>query len=229
MILRKSILNKANCKKPQIRELTLAHGVDFPSDNELIMLILGSGTKSKSVEELSKDVLKVVLEANREDLIKKLVGVKGIGRNKALAIAASIELGRRMNRNPQGHLESPVDVIQYIKSYAMQIQEHFLCISLNGAREILSIRVICVGSGNMAILHSADVFSEPVKEHASAIIVSHNHPSGDPAPSDEDIKTTQRLFESSQILGIPLLDHIIIAKNKYFSFMENGLLKSNES
>lgn len=216
-----------NGGKPQIRELTLLHGVDFPSDYELIMLILGSGTRARPVESLAKEALRTVLESNREQLIEKLAGIKGIGLNRALAVAASIELGRRMNRKPQGHLSRPVDVIPYIQSYAMQAQEHFLCVSVNGAREILSIRVVCVGSGNMAVLHPAEVFSEPIKEHASAIIVSHNHPGGNPSPSEEDRNTTERLTRAADILGIPLLDHIIISKSRYFSFMENGLLSKS--
>ena len=127
-------------------------------------------SRSKSVEALSRQALKAILESNRDNLVERLVKIKGIGMNKALALAASIELGRRFNRSPQGYLATPTDVIQFIQGYAMQSQEHFLCISLNGAREIMTIRVICVGSGNMAVLHPAEVFCEAIKEHASAII-----------------------------------------------------------
>lgn len=209
----------------QIRELTLLNGLDFPSDEELVMLILGSGTKEKPVEVLSGDVMKILLSCNRNEVVEKLMSIKGVGRNKALLVAASLELGRRINRRPQAFLSSPLDVIPYVQSYAMQTQEHFLCVSVNGAREIISIRVICVGSGNMAVMRTAEIFSEAIKEHASAIVISHNHPGGNPAPSEADIKTTRRIKQASEILGIALLDHIIISKNNYYSFLENDLLK----
>lgn len=209
----------------QIRELTLLNGLDFPSDEELVMLILGSGTKEKPVEVLAGDVMKILLSCNRNEVVEKLMSIKGVGRNKALLVAASLELGRRINRRPQAFLSSPLDVIPYVQSYAMQTQEHFLCVSVNGAREIISIRVICVGSGNMAVMRTAEIFSEAIKEHASAIVISHNHPGGNPAPSEADIKTTRRIKQASEILGIALLDHIIISKNNYYSFLENDLLK----
>jgi len=209
----------------QIRELTLEKGLSFPSDEELIMLILGSGIKNCPINKLSKKILSVILSCNYEDMIDNLKKVNGVGEKKALSIAASLELGRRLNRNPQGKMGEPGDIIPFIKNYSMQSQEHFLCISLNGAREILSIRVVCVGSGNMAVLRPSEIFNEAIKEHASAIIVSHNHPSGNENPSPDDIKTTHSLYEASKILGIALLDHIIITRNSYFSFLEHGLLK----
>ncbi len=222
--VKKYFFNDNNEDRLQIRELTLANGLDFPSDFELIMLILGSGTRKKKIEMLSKDVLDVVLASNSDNLIQNLQKIDGIGKNKALAVAAALEFGRRMNRNPQAVLSSPTDVIPFIKSYAMQPTEHFLCISMNGSKEILSIRVVCVGSGNMAVLRSAEIFSEPVKERASAIIIAHNHPGGAAFPSSADIQTTHEILKASKLLGIALLDHVIITRNGYFSFLENDML-----
>ncbi len=210
--------------KIEIRELTMQHGLAYPSDEELIMLILGSGTKDLPIRELAKQVFGIVLSSNSENLLENLMKIKGMGKSKALMIAASLEFGKRINRNPQLSLKTPADIIPYIQNYAMQKQEHFLCVSLNGAREIISIRVICSGAGNMAVISPAEVFSEAIKEHASAIVLSHNHPSGNPAPSDEDIHTTMRLFQAAEILGIALLDHIIIAKTNYFSFLEHDIM-----
>lgn len=211
-------------EKIEIRELTLDHGLSYPSDEELIMLILGSGTKQQPIEQLAKKVLNSVLASNENDLVQNLIKIAGMGKTKALKIAASLEFGRRMNRNPQVVLDKPKDIVPYIKNYAVQPVEHFLCISMTGGREILSIRVICVGSGNMAVLKTAEVFCEAVKEHASAIIISHNHPGGNPMPSDSDIRTTKRLLHASEILGIALVDHIIITRTSYFSFLEHNLL-----
>jgi len=215
---------KNNTKDLQIRELTLLNGLSFPSDEELVMLILGSGSKGHPIGRLSREVLSVVLKSNPESVGQNLMKVNGIGANKALAIAASLELGRRMNRSPQVTMSEPGDIIPYIKSYSMQNQEHFLCVSLNGAREVISIRVVCVGAGNMAVIHPSEIFAEAIKEHASAIVVSHNHPSGNPKPSEADIRTTHELVAASQLLGIALLDHIILGKNCYFSFLEHDML-----
>lgn len=212
----------------EIRELTMKHGLAYPSNEELIMLILGSGTKSCPVRELAQQVMGIILSSNEENLVENLIKIKGMGKSKALMIAAAMELGKRLNRNPGSSLNSPVDIIPYIQNYAMEKQEHFLCINLNGAMEIISIRVICSGTGNMAILRPSEVFAEAVKEHASAVVISHNHPSGNPLPSKQDIQTTLRLYQAAELLGIALLDHIILSKTNYFSFLEHSCLSEDK-
>lgn len=157
-------------QKLEIRELTLEHGLSYPSDEELIMLILGHGTSKTPVEQLSVKALEVLMRSNYDNLIENLTKINGVGKTKALAIAAALELGRRQNRNPQGALSEPKDVIPYIQNYAIQPTEHFVCVTLNGAREILSIRVICTGSGNMAVMRTSEVFAEAVKERALSLI-----------------------------------------------------------
>ena len=216
-------------QKIEIRELTLEHGLSYPSDEELIMLILGHGTSKTPVEQLSVKALEVLMRSNYDNLIENLTEINGVGKTKALAIAAALELGRRQNRNPQGALSEPKDVIPYIQNYAIQPTEHFICVTLNGAREILSIRVICSGSGNMAVMRTSEVFAEAVKERASAVILSHNHPGGNPNPSDEDVETTKKLYAAAQILGIALLDHIIITRNAYYSFLEHRWFEKFDS
>lgn len=211
--------------KIEIRELTLRHGLGFPSEEELIMLILGSGTKQMPIKALAHQVLGIVMASNAENLVENLIKIKGMGKSKALMIAAALEFGRRFNRTPQVSLAEPSEIIPYIQSYAMQKQEHFLCVSLNGAREIISIRVVCSGAGNMTIIRPADVFAEAIKEHASAVVISHNHPNGNPAPSKADVRTTKRLYQAAELLGIALLDHIIISRTGYYSFLEHGFFE----
>ncbi|MBP3771934.1 MAG: DNA repair protein RadC [Treponema sp.] len=213
----------------EIRERTLEHGLAFPSNEELIMLILGSGTRKTPVRELARHVLEIVMSSNNENLVENLLKLDGMGKSKALMIAAALELGKRVNKNPEGFLSVPQDIVPYIQNYAMEKQEYFLCVSLNGAMEILSIRVICIGSSNMAVIRPSEVFSEAVKEHASAIVICHNHPSGDPRPSDKDIQTTIRLSQAAELLGIALLDHIIITKSDYFSFMEHNIFMEEKN
>lgn len=213
-------------EKLEIREMTLSFGISYPSDEELIMLILGHGTKKMPLDVLSVKVLETLMKSNGEDLIENLTQIEGIGKTKALSIAAALELGRRQNRNPQAVLTQPKDIVPYVQSYAIQPVEHFLCVTLNGAREILNIRVICTGSGNRAIIRTADVFAEAVKERASAVVFCHNHPGGNPHPSEDDIETTRKLCAAAALLGIVVLDHIIVAKNSYYSFLEHNLFEA---
>ena len=215
-------------KELRIRELTMRYGLSYPSDEELIMLILGSGTKNCPVRELSRQVLCMTMASNSDNLIENLLRIKGMGVGKALMIASALEFGKRLNRNPELSLTRPAEIIPYIQSYAMQKQEHLLCVTLNGANEIISIRVVCIGSGNMAAVHPAEVFEQAIKEHASAIVICHNHPSQNPTPSDADISTTLRIFEAAEVLGISLLDHIIIKKTSYYSFLEHNLLNEEK-
>ena len=184
--------------KPNIRELTLKHGISYPSDAELLMLILGSGTKDVSVDRLSKTVVRKLSETNCENLIQTLLSIKGMGESKALAVAAAIEFGRRKNCHNTAKIINPRDVVPFVRSYSVYQKEYFLTVT--------------------------EIFSEAIKENAAAIIVCHNHPSGNCTPSDEDIKTTSVLMEAADILGIALLDHVIFDKTSYFSFVENGLL-----
>lgn len=211
-------------EKLEVRELALANGMSYPSDAELIMLILGSGTKTMPIEVLAAKAARIIASTNPPDLVNELQKIEGIGTKKALALAAAIELGRRVNRTPQAILKRPSDVLPYVQQYAVQPTEHFVCVTLNGMREVLSIRVLCVGSGNMAVLRPREIFSEPLKERASAMVLCHNHPGGICMPSDEDIVTTLELQKISMMLGIVLLDHVIVTKNSYFSFLEHGLL-----
>lgn len=221
-------MNYSKKEKPDIRELTLKHGITFPSDEELVMMILGSGTQQRSVRQLAQDVVKVLYEANGEDIISKMCSISGMGVSKSLAIASALELGRRRNGHLHAVIRKPCDVVPFVKNYAMMSKEYFLCITLNGGHEIMQIRVVSVGTLTNTIVHPREIFSEALVQNAAAIIVCHNHPSGNCTPSEEDIITTGRLIEASTILGISLLDHIIIDKDSYFSFLEEGLLFNNK-
>ncbi|MFI3257835.1 MAG: DNA repair protein RadC, partial [Spirochaetales bacterium] len=162
-----------------------------------------------------------------EIIPKKLLTIEGVGAGKACLIAAALELGRRFNSSPAATVHSPVDVLPLIKHYTLEKQEHFLCASLNGAHEILSIRTVSVGTLNRCVIHPREVYAEAIKERAAAIILAHNHPSGNPEPSQNDIETTQQLYDAAKILGIHLLDHVIITTHDYFSFAENSLVFSS--
>ena len=209
-----------------VREKVLEHGISFPFDEELIMLILGSGTKDMPVDLLSKKIHQVLIDSNCEDIVENLTKIKGVGVSKALAVAAALELGRRYYTHLRAVIRTPNDLIPFIRRFAVNNREHFLVVTLNGGHEIIQIRVASVGTLNRTIIHPREIFSEAIKENAAAIIVCHNHPSGNCSPSQEDIETTQILISASKIIGIELLDHIIIDCENYFSFVEHDVLFS---
>ena len=214
--------------KPDIRELTLKRGIGYASDTELLMLMLGSGIKNVPVEKLASMVQNKIALADNENLIEKLMSIKGMGESKALSIAASCEFGRRRNLHNNALLLHPSAIVRFIRGYSIYPKEHFLCISLNGGHEIIEIQVISIGTVNKALVHPREVFCQALKNNASAIIVAHNHPSGNCEPSPEDIETTDVLYKCSRLLGIELLDHIIFDKSSYFSFMEHNLFFSEK-
>ena len=213
-----------NREKPQAREILLAEGAHSLSTQELIMVLLGFGSQDIPVRQLSGKVLRVLQTAGDENLTEKLLNTRGIGAGKACIIAAAIELGKRLNSAKGIKINSPTDVLPLLRHYTLEKQEHFLCVSLNGAQEVMNIRTVSVGILNQTLIHPREVFAEPLKERAAAVILSHNHPSGNADPSDKDIDITHRLLIVSELLGFHLLDHIIITVSDYFSFVENGLV-----
>ncbi len=211
-------------EKPDVRELTLTNGISYPSDEELIMLILGRGTKNSPISHLAGKVLEKIDDVQPEEMISRLLEIDGMGTSKALAVAAALELGRRKHSHLRAVLNKPVDVIPYVKHYSLKKTERFIVVTVNGAHEILNIRVISMGTANRTIIHPREVFAAAIAEHASGIICCHNHPYGPCYPSEPDKRATMVLKEAASILGIALLDHIIINRDDYFSFLENEML-----
>ena len=211
-------------KQPNIRELTLLNGISYPDDEELIMLILGKGTKNNPIESLAEKVTKTINSSNEEELIPNLKKINGMGESRALIIAAALELGRRRRGILRSSINAPKDVIPFLQHYTLMPTAHFITVTVNGAKEILSTRVVSVGTINKALIHPREVFANAVSEYASGIICCHNHPCGQCYPSNADIDSTKILQKAAKILGIVFMDHIIITKEDYFSFLEHGML-----
>ncbi len=211
--------------KPDVREKTLKYGLGYPVDEELIMLILGSGSRQMSVKTMARKIVDVLNAGDFCDVVERLLKMKGIGQGKALAVAAALELGKRRSCHLGAHISSPSDLVPFVAHYAMSGKEHFLAVTLNGGHDIVQIHVAAIGTCNRLIVHARDIFSVAIKDNAAGIILCHNHPSGNTEPSMEDIETTKSLLAAAKIVGIPILDHIIIDYNSYYSFKENGLLK----
>ncbi|HKL85499.1 MAG TPA: DNA repair protein RadC [Treponemataceae bacterium] len=211
-------------KKPDIRERIQQKGPRSLSDSELIALLLGTGTKENPVLSLANQVVKWLENPNSDIQFQSLRHISGMGESKAGTVIAALELGRRFSGIIQKKISSAADVFPLIQHYADRKQEQFLCVSLNGAHEVLGIRVVSIGILNKTIVHPREVFGDPITDRAAAIIVCHNHPSGQLEPSEEDKNITRRLSNAGEILGISLLDHLIISpRGGYFSFIEAGL------
>ncbi|MDD5435407.1 MAG: DNA repair protein RadC [Nitrospira sp.] len=194
------------------------------SDHELMAILLGSGTKGHDVMKVAAQILKALDGSPKQASLEELQKIEGVGPAKAALIAAALEFARRRIR-PEGlKISFPADVLPLIQNYADRKQEHFFCISINGANEVIKSRVVSVGLVNKTQVHPREVFADPITDRASAIIVAHNHPVGELAPSMEDKEITEQLKAAGEILGIRLLEHIIFNHKGYFSFLENGEL-----
>jgi DNA repair protein RadC len=160
------------------------------------------------------------LEVKAEDLTQ----FEGVGDAKATLILAAIEFARRRIKPEGAKIETPADLLPHVRHYADRKQEHFLCATINGANEILNIRVVSIGLIDRSPVHPREVFADALTDRASAVIVAHNHPSGSLEPSPSDVTITTQLKAAGAIIGIELLDHIIFNRIGYFSFLEDGKL-----
>ncbi|MFJ7753268.1 RadC family protein [Peribacillus muralis] len=217
-------------KEERPRERFLEDGPQSLSNQELLALLLRTGTREESVLQLAGRLINSFkgLRLLKEATVEELTGIKGIGEAKAIHILASVELGRRINRlNDQDRyvIRSPEDGANYcMEEMRFLSQEHFVCLYLNTKNQVLQKTTVFIGSLNASIVHPREVFKEAFRRSAASIICLHNHPSGDPTPSREDIEVTKRLVECGRIIGIEVLDHIIIGEHKYVSLKEKGYL-----
>ena len=210
-------------------ERLISNGVEVLSNEELLAIILKTGSKGKSSKDLAIQLLSSIknLKSLNEINYKFLSDFKGIGMSKACNILAAIELGKRINRQ--------VDKINSVKLNSSKLvydfykdrlgdkkQEYFYCIYLDTSKKIISDKLLFIGTINYSIVHPREVFKEAYLNGASAIICVHNHPGGNPIPSSQDYEVTQNLINVGKIFGIPIIDHIIICKNTYYSFLENN-------
>ncbi|MFC0557814.1 RadC family protein [Halalkalibacter alkalisediminis] len=210
------------------RERLLQEGPIALSNQEILAILLRTGTKQESVLQLAQRVLAKFdgLLLLKEAAIEELCTIKGIGEAKAVELSAAIELGRRIHSlQPEDRyvIRSPEDVSNYVmEDMRFLQQEHFDCLYLNTKNQVLHRKTVFIGSLNASICHPREIFKEAFRRSAASVICLHNHPSGDPSPSREDIEVTKRLSEAGKLLGIELLDHIIIGDRKFVSLKEQG-------
>ena len=198
------------------REKLQAKGAASLSDYELLMAIIGSGNAQADVTKIARDVRKLLGEKGSVLTYEDLLGVKSLGPAKATQIMAGFELWRRQFEvSERPIIDSPEKAVEQLADIRDKKQEYFVCLTLDGANRLITKRVISIGTLTSSLVHPREVFADAITDRAASIIVAHNHPSGNLAPSDADRAVTERLREAGDLLGITLIDHIILAKTDF--------------
>lgn len=213
------------------RERCLANGIESLSNEELLSILLRTGTKGQSVNELSREILSKIDNLNdlKDVRLSTLKSIKGLGTAKSVTVLAALELGNRIHSEPlikeKMKISNPIDAYRLFKKYIEdEKQENFLAVFVDNHKRYISHELIFKGTLNASLVSPREVFKMALLDGASGIIVMHNHPSGIATPSNADDETTARLVEVGNALGIPLLDHLIVGCENYYSYLEEGRL-----
>ncbi|MFD0674364.1 DNA repair protein RadC [Cohnella sp. GCM10027633] len=212
------------------RERMQRHGASALSHAELLAIMLGTGTRDESSVHLAQRILSECggLRKFAESNWDELTHIRGVGPAKALLLQASIELGRRVARSrlpDMVKISCPEDAANLLMEEMRHLrEEHFVCLFLNTKNQVIGRQTLSIGSLNASIVHPRELFRAAIRRSSASILCAHNHPSGDPTPSQEDIVLTKRLAEAGELIGIELLDHLVIGDNRYTSLKETGCL-----
>ncbi len=211
-------------KHDRPREKLVAKGAGALNDQELLAVLLGKGTARMDVMTLAANLVRIIDAKGLRLCADDLMAFDGIGEAKATLVLAAIEFARRRIKPEGSKIGTPADVLPLLQHFADRKQEHFLSVTINGANEVLNVRVVSIGLIDRSPVHPREVFADALTDRASGIIVAHNHPSGSLDPSLSDIDATMQIKQAGEIVGIELLDHIIFNRKGYFSFLEAGRL-----
>lgn len=211
------------------REKLESQGRSNLSDIELLAILLGNGTKKENVLSLSERLLKEIPLRQLADVkAAQLIKFPGVGISKASRVLAALELGERVYSPALLNkviVRTTDDAVAQVKEFTEKKQEYLVALYLNSRHELLQKDIIGIGSLNSMVITPKEIFSQALQIPCASLIVAHNHPSNDPSPSDDDIKFTQRIHEAGEVLGIPLIDHLVLARSSYFTFRENKVLR----
>lgn len=232
MTLNKPLMVKELPTNERPREKLLSKGAQALSEAELLAILLRTGTKNDSVLRVAERLLKkheaIGLAAFSQISPQEVSKIKGIGPAKAVTIVAAIELGKRLHGLPAMErpiIRAPKDAADLVMpQLRYESREHFLIMVLSTKNHVLDMPIISIGSLNTSVVDARLVFRKVISYDAAAVILVHNHPSGDPTPSSEDIMLTQKLISAGKLLDVAVLDHIIIGDNKYVSLKEQGII-----
>ena len=198
------------------REKLQARGAEALSDYELLMAIIGSGTQYADVTKLAREVQKLLKEKGSELAYEDLLNVKSLGPAKATNIMARFELWRRQFEvSERPIIDSPEKAVEQLVDIRDKKQEYFVCLTLDGANRLIAKRIITIGTLTASLVHPREVFAEAITDRAASIIVAHNHPSGSLNASTDDLQLTNRIKDSAELLGIPLLWHLLVTTESY--------------
>ncbi|MBD1371778.1 DNA repair protein RadC [Hazenella sp. IB182357] len=212
------------------RERFIKYGPDQVTNAELIALLLRTGRSGESVLALAQRVLSEVggLQQLVHTTWEELIQINGIGPAKAIQLTSGVELGRRISRAlplERDTIRSPEDAaLLVMEELRFEQQEHFICLFLNTKHKVIKNKCIFKGTLNASVVHPREIFHEAIRTSSAALICVHNHPSGDPTPSREDLKVTERLVLAGQVMGIEVIDHIIIGDQVFYSMKEKGII-----
>ncbi len=207
------------------REKLRERGAAALTDEELVAAILGMGTAGVDVRTIARQVAGLIREHKAGLTLEHLLAVPGVGLAKAAQILSAFELARRHLLKDTVKITVAEDIVPLVADIAGRQQEYFICISLNGANEVIEMRIVTIGLLDNSPVHPREVFADVIADRAAAVIFAHNHPSGDLQPSAADRRVHEQLTEAGRILGINVLDHIIVSRKGHFSFRENGLMR----
>ena len=214
------------------RERLLKYGANNLSDYELLALILNSGTKEKSVLELSLEILNFLKLENYNVTLNEIGNIKGIGKAKSSIILALLELSKRIYEDRYNKLniinkvlKNSNDVYNYLKPEIIGIQkEIFFVIYLDNRCKLIEKKIISIGTSTESLVDIKEIFKYALKNNSYYVIIAHNHPSNSTNPSKNDVELTKKIVESGKIMNVNIIDHIILGNNNYFSFLENNLI-----
>lgn len=207
------------------REKLREKGASALTDEELVVAILGMGTAGVDVRTIARQVAGLIRKYKAGLTLEHLLAVAGMGLAKAAQILSAFELARRHLLKDTVKITVAQDVLPLVADIAGKQQEYFVCISLNGANELIKKRVVTIGLLDKSQIHPREVFADVIADRAAAVIFVHNHPSGELAPSAADLRIHDQLTEAGKILGLRVLDHVIVTPKGYYSFQEAGLIR----
>ncbi|HEU4940762.1 MAG TPA: DNA repair protein RadC [Candidatus Eisenbacteria bacterium] len=210
------------------RERLFELGPGALSDADLVALVFGSGSGGESVLDVAARVTRSIhLRRLHQTAVEDLLAIKGMGPARAAQLLAAAEIGRRLwpDADPIPLVRGPETIFELTADIRRSNREHFLGFYLNSRNQVLRREIISIGSLNASIVHPREVFIPALAVSAASLILAHNHPSGDPSPSEEDLAITRRITESGRLLGVELLDHVVVARDAYTSFKERRLLR----
>ncbi len=206
------------------REKLRRKGAAALSDFELIEVVIGNGTASADVSQIARQIQKLLQKSAATLGYEALTELHGVSVANAGKLLAALELAKRHLIKDTEPLRTMADIVARLDDIRTKQQEYLVALSLDGGQRLIAHRTITIGTLDTVLAHPREVFADAIVDRAASVVVAHNHPGGDPTPSQPDITLSQQLVAAGQLLGVPLRDHIIVSKTSYFSFRQHHLL-----